>query len=127
LAILIVSIAIGASLALLIQNVRLGQTMDRVFIAGNLAKNRLERLKTMNFDELVYAQENETMVDRDGNPDNSGDFKRTSVVTTDYGGERRLTRVDVEVYYKRSTEAVSNEFVETPVTLSTIFTNVVQQ
>lgn len=49
--------------------------------AINIGKNRLERLKVMEFDQIDLATEQEVRVNASGLPDSSGWFQRTTTVS----------------------------------------------
>ncbi|MFO7870732.1 MAG: prepilin-type N-terminal cleavage/methylation domain-containing protein [Kiritimatiellia bacterium] len=73
------------------------QTNDRArshYIAVNIAKNRLERGRTFGFDQLSLLAEDKTVVDTNGNPDNDGNYRRT---TTLAAVKPNLIEVTVEV------------------------------
>jgi hypothetical protein len=82
------------------------------YVAINIAKNRIERAKTFDFDELDLLSESGVVVDVNGTPNGSGHYRRsTSVsfaatnlkeiavqvdirnrVTTQFGSENETTR-----------------------------------
>jgi hypothetical protein len=51
------------------------------YVAINLAKNRLERVKSFDFAQLYLFAENRTLIDETGKPDTGGDYRRTTVVS----------------------------------------------
>jgi type II secretory pathway pseudopilin PulG len=93
----------GAVLALLVQNMRTGKGIDYNYIALNVAKSRIERIRELRRDQgfryLYRASETKTRVDRNGTPDPEGDFTRTTKITTSFGGNPDLTQVQVTVSF----------------------------
>lgn len=51
------------------------------YSAINLAKNRVERAQTFDFDRLPSFAEAETVIDENGSPDSGARFRRTTTVT----------------------------------------------
>ena len=49
--------------------------------AVHMAKNRLERARNVQFELLPMLAENEVLVGSDGNPDSSGSFRRSTIVS----------------------------------------------
>lgn len=98
----LVTVAVGGIIAVTVQGTTLGQSTDYAYVALNLAKNRIERLreirKDIGYAALSEAAETDTVIDRNGNPDPNGDFVRTTVVDTTYAAN--LTKVTVRVRYK---------------------------
>ncbi len=94
-------LSIGSILGVLIQNMNTGRTIDYSYVATNLAKNRIERLREVRRDrgyaDLANWGETDVAIDRDGVPDNEGDFQRTTIVDAAYG--TNLTQVTVQVKY----------------------------
>lgn len=95
-AILIFTICIGGMCRL---GVSVRETSDRArdhYTAINIAKSRLERVKTFEFDQLPYFVENEVRVDENGTPDTDGLFRRSTTVTDVKSNLRNVT-VSVEM------------------------------
>lgn len=107
----LIAIIAGAVLALLIQNMKMGQTIDYNYVAVNIAKSRIDRIRELRRDKgvsnLYTAAENNITVNRNGLPDSNGDFKRTTVITTNFGGNSNLTKVEVTVTYAGTGNNVS--------------------
>jgi Tfp pilus assembly protein PilV len=102
-ALALVAICIGGILGVVVQSVELGQSRERAYIAMNLAKNRLERIRQIRRDQgyssLATATETDTLIDSKGIADGGGDFIRTTAVEPDYAPN--LTKVTVSVNYKK--------------------------
>ena len=100
----LVTLLAGAVLALLIQNMKIGDTIDYNYAAVNIAKSRMDRVRELRrdygFDNLSVAGEINTKVDRNGTPDAAGDFTRTTTITANLDGNSNLAKVEVAVSYK---------------------------
>ena len=117
-AILIFMVGIEALLAVYTKSMQVAKRADQAYTAYNLAKNHLERLRALNYALLPSAVETSTAINNDGDPDPSGSFLRTTVVTSSYGGNALLTQVTVQVNYVfRGTQSAS------PMALTTIILN----
>lgn len=114
-AILLFGIALVGMLDVCAQSILTGRRSDFSYMAHNLAKSRLETLKTMSFGSLGSAAETDTILDSNGVPDIDGTFKRNTSVTTGYNGDNQLAQVTVTVDYK-----VKNAFAGKPVSLHTV-------
>ena len=80
-AILILGLCIGG-LCQLAANARQLSDMSRThYTAINIAKNRLERAKTVDYDELKFLVENDIVVDPSGRADSSGHYRVNTGVT----------------------------------------------
>lgn len=100
----LIVILAGAVLVLLIQNMKMGATIDYNYAAINIAKSRIDRIRELRRDDgfsgLSATAETDTKVDRDGLPDSSGDFTRITTITTGFNNNSNLTKVEVKVSYK---------------------------
>ena len=77
-AIFVFTICIGGICRL---GVSVRETSDRArshYTAINIAKSRLERMKTFEFDQLAYFAESNVRVDANGSADTDGLFRRTT-------------------------------------------------
>lgn len=103
-ALALLTLSIGGIVGVLVQNSSTGQSIDYTYVATNLAKNRIERLREVRRDrgytDLVNWGETEVSIDRNGNSSSDGDFERTTVINPNYGVN--LTQVTVRVRYKQS-------------------------
>lgn len=100
----LISVVIGGFLGLLIENMKAGQTIDYNYAAINIAKSRMDRIRELRRDKgynyLPMAAESNIATNRNGLPDESGDFTRTTVITPDFEGKPNLTKITVTVSYK---------------------------
>jgi hypothetical protein len=89
---------------LLLENIKAGETMDYNYVAMNIAKSRMDRIRELRRDKgysyLPTAAESNVTVNRNGLPDADGDFTRTTAVNTNFEGEPNLTGITVTVNYK---------------------------
>ena len=97
----VLSVVLSGILSVFLFNVRWGRKMNSVFVATNLAKNRMERLRPPRFpfSALDLAEEDSVEVDRGGLEEAGGDYLRTTEITNDHAGYD-LTLVKVTVDYK---------------------------
>lgn len=100
----LISVVIGGFLGLLIENMKAGQTIDYNYAAINIAKSRMDRIRELRRDKgysyLPMAAESNIATNRNGLPDESGDFTRTTVITPAFEGKPNLTKITVTVSYK---------------------------
>jgi len=92
------------------------KTTDYTFIVINLIKNRIERLKGLDYNSLEQTAEVDTRLDKNGIPDVNGDFFRTTEVNTSYGTD--LTEVTVSVNFLLRGEKRAQ-----PIIIKTLFVN----
>lgn len=96
----------GSILALLVENMKAGQTADYNYAAVNIAKSRIDRLRQLRrdkgFNYLYTAVETDSTVDRNGLPDAEGEFTRSTSITQNFESNPNLTKVEVTVKYKAS-------------------------
>lgn len=117
-AVMVTSIVIVGVLSLYYQSVLVTKKMNQLFIATNLAKSRLERIKNLEFDQLPFAEETDTQLDQNGNADLEGKFLRNTTISTNYNGNADLTSASVTVNFE-----VKGEWSTNPVTLTTVLVN----
>lgn len=108
-ALALVALSIGGIISVLFQSSDLAQAVDSSYVAAELARNRIERIREvrrdMGYDSIPEAAETDTIVDRNGDSDQDGDFKRTTIIDASYG--TNLTKVVVRVTYKRKGSSIS--------------------
>jgi len=80
-AILVFAIVISGSCALIVQGKQLSDRARSHYTAVNLCKNRLEKGRTFDFDQLDLFAENNVLVNASGTPDYNGEFRRSTTVT----------------------------------------------
>lgn len=74
-----------------------------------LARNRIQRARTLAFDNISMLAETDVTIDDDGNETSSGDFKRTTIVSN---VSSVLIDLTVRVYFPMPRGGVSPEPVE---------------
>lgn len=95
-ALLILAISV-AGLCRLVVVGRKGTDMGRShYTAINIAKNRLERVKTFEYAQLALFNESDTVVNTSGVADSLGDYRRTTTVS-DVKSNLREVVVTVEI------------------------------
>lgn len=101
-ALALLTLSIGGILGVIVQSTSAGQSIDNTYVATNIAKSRIERLREVRRDrgyaDLVNWQEAGVSIDRNGVATSTGDFERTTIVDSAYGSN--LTKVTVRVRYK---------------------------
>lgn len=76
---------------------RLRITAHGHYLALIIANNRIERAKNVGFAELPFLAEDGVRVNDQGVPDAAGQFRRTTEVRMDHGGNPRLAWMRVTV------------------------------
>lgn len=95
-ALAIFGIAVGAACGLVVGARTLSDSARDHYTAINLAKNRLERAGALGYDVLPLFEESNSVVDKNGNPDPNGNFRRSTIVSDVRSNLRELT-VIVEI------------------------------
>lgn len=112
------AIVLASFLTVCTQGIKTGGFADNAYLAYNLAKNRIETLKSISFNDLSLAGETNTFLDKNGVPDLDGNYKRSTSVATSYQADPNLTQVTVSVYYK-----YSGQWTQNPVQIATVIYN----
>ena len=74
-AILILGLCIGGLCQLAVNSRQLSDMARSHYTAINIAKNRLERAKTVEYDEIRFLAENGIIVDASGRADSTGQYR----------------------------------------------------
>ena len=96
----------GAVFGLLIQNMKMGETIDYNYAAVNIAKSRIDRIREFRRDYgftslRAVASSTDTTLNRDGEDvEEGGDFLRSTTITTNFNNNANLIKVEVSVSYK---------------------------
>lgn len=100
---------------LILMNRRISDMARAHYTAANLAKNRLELIRTFDFEQASEFAENKVIINHNGQPDSEGFYRRTTtvnmlssnltelVVSVDIKNRRKLT-------FDGGTETVSTYF-----------------
>ena len=115
----ILALVIVGIMGIFTVSVQTSKKINYEYGATNLAKNRIERLKTVAFALLADAAENNIRINENGDADSNGLYLRTTTVTANYGGDAHLSSVQVQVYYEYG--GVKNQV---PATMTYLFTDV---
>lgn len=83
-----VGVIFAAASELLVFSLWMQDHMDARLTATDLAKNRLERLRTLDYDDLDEMGEFHVRVNAEGTPDGAGGYYRTTVVGPDNAASR---------------------------------------
>lgn len=114
-AILVFGLLLGGMMNITVASITSGKRAEYAYNAYNLAKNHIETLKALPFSSLSSAAETDTYLDNTGVPDDDGNFKRTTTVTTSYTGDANLVQVQVQVDYR-----IKGVFANKPTTLTSV-------
>ena len=97
--ILVFMIGISAVLGVFYASGTMAKRAQYAYNAYNIAKNHIEDLKAFSFSDLAVANETASAVDQNGVDDTTGQYIRTTTITTSYNSNSNLTEVDVKVWY----------------------------
>ncbi len=98
-AVLIFLLGIAALFGVITQSVQSAKKAGLAYKAHNLAKSRLETLRSVSFSDLPSANETASAINEQGAADLNGSFVRNTTVTANYTGDGALTYVKVSVNY----------------------------
>lgn len=88
---------------LLVSHRRITDMARAHYTAVNIAKNRLELVRTFDFDQVENFLENKVVVDTSGIPSETGNYRRTTEVSNVSSNLVEVT-VDVEIRNRRTLE-----------------------
>lgn len=95
-ALTVLALCVGGICALVVHSKGTSDLARDHYTAVNIAKNRIERAKAYDFDDLYTFIETDMVVDPAGNPNPNGRFMRTTAVSTTEENLAELT-VTVEI------------------------------
>lgn len=116
--VLIFLIGAAAILNVSIGSMRMSKRAEYAYTAYNLAKNHLETLRSMPFGDLSSSDEISTIVDQNGVPDLSGEYLRSTAITTNYSSDSNLVMAKVSVSY-----VLNGQESAAPMEMSTVIYN----
>lgn len=97
----IITIIMMGVFSVFVQTSELSTRVNNRYLAMEMARSRLDQARTLietsGFPSLTTLAETDLELDTDS--DGDSDYKRTTSVTENYGGEARLTKIDVTVVY----------------------------
>lgn len=97
-AVMILALVMGGAYQSVCATARLSQKARLHYIAMHIANNRLERARNYAFYNLPLMADSNYVVNVQGAPDDKGEFRRTTIVTTNVAGN--LTKLEVKVQIK---------------------------
>ena len=115
LSVFIFIISISAVMSVYLSSMRMSKESTYAYTAFNLAKMHLEELRAMSFSDLAAANELDTVLDADGDPNIEGEYHRATAVQTPYNGHSDLASITVTVQYTSRGKVNT-----TPVTLASV-------
>jgi len=104
---LVVTVLAGVYMVV-VHALRLTRMARDHYVATNIAKNRLERARNFQYNDLYLLAEGNVTVNENGLPDNAGRYRRTTVINSEF--DEGLTEVSVLVHIRsRRTGQFSGE------------------
>ena len=89
----LVVLVLGGSYAMISQSTRGIYAARNHYVAINISRARLERVRNFTYDQLITLTETNVVVNDSGIPQSEGYFRRTTLVNTNY--QAGLTKVEV--------------------------------
>ena len=119
-AITLFALCVGGT-AYVVMNARQLSDMARDrYVAANLAKSRLERARSFDFDQLHLFAEKAVVLDESGNPNRDGNFRRTTTISN---VAERLTELAIRVEVRNR---ITRKFGNRPETLHSYIADYIQ-
>ena len=103
--------------AVLISSLRTHKMAGDHFRATIIARSRIQRALSFDYGSLHLMAENKVAIDEEGNPLQSGRYRRSTTVNTNLAPN--LAQMDVEVYFPTKGTNLSRQ----PVKVSTLITD----
>jgi hypothetical protein len=110
-AIALFALCIGGICAVVMNARQLGDMARDRYVAANLAKGRLERARSFDFDQLQLFKESAVVLNASGNIDPNGDYRRTTTISNVMA---RLAEISIRVDIR---DRISRQFDDRPETL----------
>lgn len=107
-ALMIFAICIGGFCGVVMQARQLSDQARAQYTAVNMAKNRFERARSFDFDQLHLFHENQVVVDHEGQPSSKGNYRRTTTVSNVNDRLKEMT-VKIEIKNRHSTKFIARE------------------
>ena len=101
-ALMIFSICIGGFCGVVMQARQLSDQARDQYTAVNMAKNRFERARSFDFDQLHLFRESQVVVDHEGQPKQYGNYRRTTTVSNVNERLKEMT-VTIEIKDRHTT------------------------
>lgn len=93
----LLALVIAGSYTLLVRSAALIRAARNHYIAMNICKARIERARGFNYYQLSLLTETNLVVNDDGTPLSSGDYRRTTNISTNYQQGLTLMTVVTEI------------------------------
>lgn len=114
----LIALVLGGSYALVSQSTRGIYAARNHYVAVNISRARIERIRNFTYDQIITLTETNVVVDDSGVPASEGYFRRTTLVNTNY--QAGLTKVEVitdirdakTLTFKGDYESVASLFTE---------------
>jgi hypothetical protein len=90
-------LVIAGAYMLVVRSSALVRSGRNHYLAINIAKARIERARNFQYGDLPLLTETNVVVDDNGVPVSSGDFRRTTEVNTNYQPNLTLLTVNVDI------------------------------
>ena len=116
----ILGIVVVSVIATIAQSSVFSRRIDHVYTCSNLAKKRMDDLKRYLVGDLAdRASETDVRIDENGDIDVSGNYIRTTEITSDYDANPYLYKIKVSV-----DRVVEGEKYGSPAVIETLFADV---
>lgn len=99
----------GAFIAAYLSAMRTHAVASDFYKATCIARNRIQRARTLDYDSLSLLSEVDASVDEDGNVDQGGKFRRTTLVSS---VSPACTRIEIKVRFPVPNGRLSSETVD---------------
>lgn len=114
----LVILVLGGAYALVSQSSSLIYSARNHYIAINISRARIERIRTFPYDQIQSFTETDVVVDDSGTPTTEGYFRRTTTVNTNYQAGLTMVQVQTDIRnqktltFKGEKESVASLFTE---------------
>lgn len=114
----LIALVLGGSYALVSQATRGIYLARNHYVAVNISRARIERIRNFTYDQIISLTETNVIVDDSGVPASEGYFRRSTLIDTNY--QAGLTKVEVitdirdakTLTFKGDYESVASLFTE---------------
>ncbi len=113
----ILVVALAGAYQLVSLSTRTTRMARNGYLAATVARSRVERAQAFEYDDLPLLAENEMLVNEYGMPDMYGDFRRSTIVNTNY--DTFVTSFEVVVEIKNASSGSFEGLNESVFTLFT--------
>lgn len=96
---MILMLFVGGFVGSFIMAIRTLNVSNNHYRATSIAQNRIQRARSFDYASLTLLNETEVAIDRHGNINSSGEFRRSTSVNTNTATAPHTVRVQVQVRY----------------------------